>query len=167
MAATFIHFQVFDSVGRPSTVRFRVTDATAPTGYPAYVNAVLAALSGTGLPILGQVKTAFVEVDLGITPIDLGGDCRIQDKWETSWSPSADEDFRLSFPALNPDPALIVPGSFILGDPSASPWPALSSALITSGIKLQSVDGGDNATGLAKTIASVRSRKRPRVGGVR
>src|SRR6266404_7474510 len=143
MAATFIKFQVKDSVERPSTMRFRVTDAAAPTGYLAYTNAVLAALFGSGLPSLGAVNKAFIEIDLGVTPVDSAGDCRIQDNWQTSWTPSADEDFRLSIPALNPAEALIVPGSFVLGDVSASPWPAVLAAFVTTAIKLESSDEGN------------------------
>jgi len=167
MAETFIKMQVKDSVDRPSTMRFRVTDAAAPAGYLTYVNGVAAALFGAGLPSLGGVRKAFIEIDLGLTPIDSAGDCRIQDNWQTSWTPSAEEDFRLSIPALNPDPALIVPGSFILGDVSVSPWDAVLAAMVTTAIKLESSSDGDAATGIAQAIANVRGRKRPRVGGSR
>lgn len=167
MAGTFIAVQVFDYVGRESTYKWRITPQALPTGVATYVSGVIAAVFGDGLLSIGDPKSARIEIDVPVTPPTLTTLGEVRNNWQGDWATSTEEDFRLGIPVRNIDDTLLAPGSKLLANLSDSRWTAYIAAINTSGIHLLSTDGADQATGLDKTIAGVRNRKRPREGGSR
>jgi len=166
MAATFAVIDVVDSEGRVSPMRMRVSAATMPTGYDAFIAGVIGATFGTGLLSLGGVKRAYLEIESGSAAAAPAADVDIRDNWQTRWSSAYPRPFRLGIPARNPDPALIATGGVVIGNLTVTEWAAFISSL-TGTIKVLDPTNGDVTTGILSGIAGVRGRKRPRVGSTR
>lgn len=167
--AWFIDYDVRDSKGKPGRLRIPVTEGTVPVAYETYADTLAASLFGSGLMSIGGITAAKLVMALTTTPISAQAGSEVRNKWQASMLIGSVPSLRLSFPASNPDPALVVSGSQIIADLSNADFSnVLTNLLNTAGtVHLIEPDEGTDIDGWGPVISQTRSRKRPRVGGSR